>query len=351
VIRLTDLSKYLSRPTDSLRTILARINASQYLFQIVVDENGRLLGTITDGDMRRAILQGLSLEATGAECLQTMPRFGRIGDDAKNASLLGSVPRRDQFLPLVDETNCVCEILVSHPEAGLSAALVMAGGPGSRLGELTRSTPKPLLDVGGRPILDRLLERLEAAGIRRIFIAVHYLAEQIEAFAKMRGSVATIEFIREPERLGTAGALGLIEPGSLDGASLLVVNGDLVTRADYRAFSDFHSRHGNEGTIGVASYFVDVPFGVVRHDANGLFVGVDEKPRLSHFVAAGVYCLNPEFLGLVPRGRPLDMPELLNRGKSLGLRVGVFPIHEEWADVGRPNDFEAVDAHLREPQS
>jgi dTDP-glucose pyrophosphorylase len=351
MIRITDLADHVSRPSDSVRTILARINASPYLFQVVVNENGRLLGTITDGDMRRAILQGLSLDSMGSACLQAMPKFGRVGQDTDNLRILGSVPRLGQFLPIVDDKGCLCEILVSFPQDSLATALVMAGGPGTRLGERTRSTPKPLLEIGGRPILDRLLETLETAGIRRVIISVHYLADQVEAFAGARNNLASIEFIREPARLGTAGALGLIDPASLGDSLLLVVNGDVVTRVDYRALNDFHARHGNDGTIAVASYQVDVPFGVVRHDANGMFERVDEKPSLQHFVAAGVYCLNAPFLALVPKNKPLDMPDLLSQGKALGLRVGVFPIHEEWADIGQPRDFDLVDASLRRSQS
>ena len=347
MIRLTQLSGYLSRPTDSICDVLSRINASSNLFQVVVDEDGRLVGTITDGDVRRAMLHGLSLAAAASSCLQRSPKFGHLGRDAENLHTLGLVRRREQFLPIVDSDRRVREILVRSPDEALTTALVMAGGLGTRLGERTRAMPKPLLEVGGRPILDRVIEAIETAGVRRIILAVHYLADKIETFVAARKNLASIEFIREPERLGTAGALGLIDPASVGPAPLLVVNGDLVTRVDFRALHDFHVRHGNDGTLGVATYHVDVPYGVVRHDEEGLFEGVDEKPRLNHFVAAGVYYLMSPFLALVPKNRPFDMPDLLNQGKALGMRIGLFPIHEDWADIGRPADFEAVDAELR----
>jgi len=351
MIRLTDLSRYVALPSDSIRAVLTRINASPYLFQVVVDQEGRLLGTITDGDVRRAILHGLSLDAPASSCLQQDPKYGFLGRDVDNAKILSLVPRREQFLPVVDDSRRVCEILVRSSDESLSTALVMAGGPGTRLGERTRAMPKPLLEVGGRPILDRVLEGLENAGVQRIILSVHYLADKIEDFVAARRNTAAIEFIREPMRLGTAGALALVDPASIGSTSLLVVNGDVVTRVDFRALRDFHIRHGNDGTLGVASYRVNVPFGVVRHDADGLFEGVDEKPQLSHFVAAGVYYLNSEFLALVPKNKPFDMPDLLNQSKNLGLRVGLFPIHEEWADIGQPADLEAVDAELRRSRS
>lgn len=351
MIRITDLTGYVSRQDDSIREVITRINASSYLFQVVVDEAGRLIGTITDGDVRRAILQGLSLDGPAAAFLNRTPKSGVIGREAENFRILSLVPRREQFLPVLDESQLIREILVRTPDEPLSTALVMAGGPGTRLGERTRMIPKPLLEIGGRPILDRVLEGLENAGVRRIILAVHYLADKIEAFAAARSNVATIELIREQSLLGTAGALGLVDPVSVGSTPLLVVNGDLVTRVDFRAMHDFHIRHDNDGTLGVATYHVDVPYGVVRHDEEGLFEGVDEKPRLNHFVAAGVYYLSPQFLALVPRNRPFDMPNLLNRAKALGMRIGLFPIHEDWADIGRPDDFEAVDAKLRDNKS
>lgn len=344
MIRLTDLSQYLVRPEETIGAVIARINALPYLFLVVADGEGRLVGTITDGDIRRGILKGITLEAGASACMQPSPKFGHVGRDSENVQVLSLVPAREQFLPVLDESHKVCEILVQSPGETLQTAIVMAGGPGTRLGERTRAIPKPLLEVGGRPILDRVLEGIERAGVRRIILAVHYLAEQVERFAAARRNTATIEFVREPCRLGTAGALGLIDLSSVGSAPLLIVNGDLVTRVDFRALHDFHVRHGNDGTVAVANYRVEVPFGVVRHDEEGLFEGVDEKPQLNHFVAAGVYYLSPQFLALLPKGKPFDMPELLNQGKAVGLRVGLFPIHEEWADIGRPADMDAVDA-------
>jgi dTDP-glucose pyrophosphorylase len=347
MIRIADLSGYLSRHDDSIRVVLGRINASPYLFQVVVDSDRRLIGTITDGDVRRAILNGITLDEPAESSVNRQPRVGRVGQDIDNLKMLSLVLSREQFLPIVDDAGRVQEIFVESPDSALSMALVMAGGPGLRLGERTRHVPKPLLEVGGRPILDRVIERLENAGVRRIVIAIHYLSEMIEAFVAGRRNRAAIDFIREPDRLGTAGALGLLQAGQIGSDPLLVVNGDLVTEVDYRALHDFHMRHGNDGSVGVATYNIDVPFGVVRHDADGLFQGVEEKPRLSHFVAAGVYYLSPGLVGLVPKPGPFDMPDLLNLGKKLGMKIRLFPIHEAWADIGRPGDFEAVDAELR----
>ena len=220
----------------------------------------------------------------------------------------------------------------------------MAGGFGRRLGERTLKTPKPLLPVGGRPVLDHLLERLEKAGIGNIHISLHYYADKIRSYIAARDNKAKFSFVEEETPLGTAGALARLLPRP--SAPVLVMNGDVLTNVDFGALHDFHIRHGFDATVGVARYEVEVPFGVVRYGDDGLFAGIDEKPLISSFIAAGIYYLSPEFVALVPNNRPMDMPELLNLGRGIGLRIGVFPIHEYWTDIGRPDDLErAEDCH------
>lgn len=225
----------------------------------------------------------------------------------------------------------------------------MAGGYGSRLGERTRGTPKSLLPVGEQPLLGRIMEQLETAGIREIHLAIHYLAEQIENFIAARDNRAQVDFIRESEPLGTAGALAELPKEGRE--PVLVVNGDLFTHVDFQALDAFHYGHGLDGSIGVARYDVEIPYGVVTHDENGLFAAIEEKPTRRQFVAAGVYYLAPEFLSLVPSGKPMEMPELLNAGREIGLRIGLFPLHESWLDIGRPADFEIADDLFRQEQA
>lgn len=348
MITITDLAKYACRADTPVKELLQRIEAtSPRLFQIVLDEDGRLTGTVTDGDVRRGILHGVMLDDPAHACMQTNPKTGQVGDAAGNCAKLASIGSSRTFLPILDEHRVVQEILIADNDAGIAHALVMAGGPGTRLGERTKNTPKPLLPVGGRPILDHILTALESAGVERIVISVHYLGEQIEAFIGERDNRAGVELIREPERLGTAGALGLLGDKAPH-EPLLVVNGDVITRTDFAALRDFHNRHGYDGTIGVARYDIDVPFGVVEYGEDGIFEGIREKPRISHFIAAGVYLLSPEYFSLVPEGRPMDMPELLNFGREIGLKTGLFPIHEYWTDVGHPEDLERADGDHKE---
>ena len=210
-----------------------------------------------------------------------------------------------------------------------------------RLGERTKNTPKPLLPVGDQPILERILSNLEDAGVENIYVSVHYLADQIKSFLEARHSEASLRVIEESEMLGTAGAVGLLS--SKLSHPVLVINGDLVTQVNFLSLNHFHWRHGHDASVAVAQHETQVPFGVVRKDKDGLFLNIEEKPVVRNFVAAGIYYLSPEFCALVPKNHPSDMPELLNRGREIGLKVGLFPIHESWIDVGRPDDLRRAD--------
>ena len=193
--------------------------------------------------------------------------------------------------------------------------------------------------------MQRILSDLEAAGVRRIFVSVHYLADQIEAFVEARENKANITTVKETKMLGTAGALSLL-PEPLSGP-ILVVNGDLITQTDFEALNNFHWRHSHDASIAVAQHETEVPFGVVKQDENGLFQGIDEKPTIRHFVAAGIYYLSPECCALIPPDTRMDMPSLLNRIRAAGLKIGLFPIHEYWLDVGRPSDLERAHADVK----
>ncbi len=335
--RVKNMTPLVCGPRATMREAIERINASPYLFQVVVDSAGFVQGTVTDGDIRRAMLRGVSLDDAVEEGMHRNPIVGSTSNTEDNLRLL----RRTKFLPVVDDAGRLDHVLVERtPAGGIGAALVMAGGFGTRLGDATRGTPKPLLDIGGRPMIDRVLAGLEDAGVSRITVAVHYLAEQIEAFLDARGGRPRVSVIRESEPLGTAGALGLIDlPPD---RPVFVVNGDLVTGVDYAAMHEFHVRHGFDGSVAAARHELTIPYGVLRYDEDGLISGIDEKPTLHHFVAAGIYYLSPEIVALVARGRPIDMPELLESARKIGLRIGVFPVHEHWRDVGRPGDLSAA---------
>ena len=339
MIRLTVFDYLLCGADITIRAALKRLNNEQsHIFQIVIDAERRVIGTVTDGDVRRSMLEEITLEDPVEKCMSKAPIVGRLGDNAANREKL----RTAGFLPIVDADGCIQELLIQARVPLAGRALVMAGGFGKRLGAQTRDTPKPLLPVGERPILDRLLAQLEDSGVEAITIAVHYRADQVEEFVAARSNRAEINFIREVEPLGTAGALALMP--KVANETTIVVNGDVVSRVDFTHLRDFHAEHGHDGTVAVSRYNVHIPFGVLRLGEDGLFSGIEEKPTYSYFIAAGIYMLSPEFIALMPRDRAVDMPEVLEAGRQEGLRIGLFPLHEYWRDVGQPDDLALANA-------
>lgn len=322
---------------DAMRILNSQPHGEQFL--IVIDNKGALLGTLTDGDIRRALLGGQQLDGPVTNFMQKKPLYATLidtEDDVK--SILNNVSSANPFLPVLDENKIVKDIKFKENfQIRELNAIIMAGGFGKRLGNKTRNRPKPLIEVQGKPLLEHVLSRLEKNNVSKIFISVHYLSKQIEEFLFKTKRENKVQLIYENEPLGTAGSLGLLP--DCPGSDLIVSNADIMTNLDYRVLADHHREKGYDATIAAAEYQVEVPFGVLRHDIDGKFNFIDEKPTLSFFVAAGVYCIKSSLLDLVNKNTALDMPELLDRGKKQNLNIGVFPIHEKWKDVGRPEDL------------
>jgi NDP-sugar pyrophosphorylase family protein len=224
--------------------------------------------------------------------------------------------------------------------------LIMAGGLGERLGALTRDVPKPMLNVGGRPLLETIVRNFVQQGFRNIFLSVNYKAELIQDhFGDGSAFDATIQYIHEAERLGTAGALGLFpETPKLP---VVVTNGDILTTINYGALLDFHNATPANATMAVREHKVHVPYGVVTASEGYLQV-IREKPTESWFVSAGIYVIGPSVLGHVERGVRVDMPQILERVVASQGRVSVYPIREYWLDIGRMEDFEQAHAEFHE---
>lgn len=342
--KLPDSAQQTCSNTAPIREVIQRIDASTpLLFQIILDPDARVVGTVTDGDIRRGFARGLQLEDPIKSCMRTSPVVGRIGDDAHNAKILHG--RR--FLPVCDADGRLDHILVEAigPRRA-ERALVMAGGFGTRLGTRTKTVPKPLLPVAGKPILEHILERLEDYGIQRVEISVHYLADQIRQFVESRDNKCDVALVHEKEPLGTAGSLGLIDRPTVD--PILTLNADVLTDVDLNAMIDHHRRIGCDGTVAASRYEYKVPYGVLRFDDSDTLQGIEEKPTYYHLVSAGIYYLSPAIVGLVDRGRRIDMPDLLERAVAHDLRLSVFPVHEYWSDVGHVSDLEDADAFHRE---
>jgi dTDP-glucose pyrophosphorylase/predicted transcriptional regulator len=324
----------------SLRTAMEVLDRESFEIVLVVGPDGILLGTLTDGDIRRAILSGASLESGAAKFMQK--RFTAVGPSVNRAEVLDLMRARAlQQIPIVDEAgrlvglHLLREILGASPRPNW--AVVMAGGRGERLRPITDSLPKPMIKVAGRPILERIVLHLVGFGIRRIFISVNYMGDVIKSHFKDGAALGCrIEYIKEEKPLGTGGALSLLH-GKPD-EPFLMLNGDLLTQFNVADMLAFHAEGGFKATVGLQKYFHTVPYGVVERDGNRV-TGMREKPTYTWLANAGIYVFDPDLVERVPKHTHFPLPTLVEECLDRGEAVGAFPINEDWIDVGHPKEL------------
>lgn len=316
---------------------------------LVVNDDYQLLGTVTDGDIRRAILRGISFDGPVTEIMNAIPTVMRAEEGYTNAL---AVMRKKNLhhLPLIDGNHrlvgmeFIDDTLVKLQKDNY--VVLMAGGMGTRLQPLTQLCPKPMLSVGGKPILECILDSFIEQGFIKFFFTLNYKGEMIEDyFGDGSRWGVNIEYIKEKERLGTAGALTLLHKTS--DKPILVMNGDILTKIDFKHLLDFHAEQNSAATICVREYNMQVPYGVVNV-SNNFLECIKEKPQQRFLVNAGVYVLNPATLKYIPTDSYFDMPDLLNRLLDDQKRIGVFPIREYWIDIGHADDYEKANMDFPE---
>ncbi|HNR86863.1 MAG TPA: nucleotidyltransferase family protein [Spirochaetota bacterium] len=335
-----DVQKFFAAPETSIRDVMKIIDANKNGIAVVVGPVGVLLGTITDGDIRRFILTGGSLDEPCNHIMKKNPVTAPLGT-ASDA--LQDLMRRFRVrtIPVVDQTGCVKDFgvldeLMTGERPG-QVAVIMAGGEGKRLWPITENIPKPMVDVGGKPILETIVANLAGAGITRLYIAVNYRAEVIEDyFGDGSRFNVNITYVREGKKLGTAGALSLLQEVPTE--PLLLMNGDVLTEVNFDRLLEFHRHHRCVMSLSVMDYNITIPFGVATL-AGHFVVGMEEKPTKKFFCNAGIYVINPEILRFLPYNEKYDITELLEDVLREGLPIGAFPIHEYWVDVGMKNDL------------
>lgn len=316
---------------------------------LVVNEKGQLLGTVTDGDIRRAILRQLSLEHPVRDIMNAKPCF-ISREQSRDIALSLMKKRRVRQIPVVDDNMCLVGLEVAdellQPPVRNNWVVLMAGGLGQRLHPLTESCPKPLLSVGGKPLLETILESFIEQGFKHFYISVHYRGEMImEYFGDGSRWGAAIEYIREGKRLGTVGALSLL-PEIPDGP-LLIMNGDILTKINYGQLLEFHKKNHGAATVCVKEQHSQLPYGVATIEQQRL-KKLEEKPAQRYFINAGLYVLQPEALSYIPPETYFDMPELLRVLLSQGKEISAFPIREYWIDIGRFDDYERANHEFSE---
>jgi dTDP-glucose pyrophosphorylase/CBS domain-containing protein len=339
--------------SHAVRELMSLMDRCALGITLVVDEQQRLEATVTDGDVRRAILTGIELDQPVSELLATRKNDARpitaaVGTPAEELRQIMTEYRIRQ-IPLLDDENCVVDIALDSDYLAAATlpldGFIMAGGFGKRLMPLTENCPKPMLPVNGKPILEHLVEKLRATGIQHVSISTHYLSESIvEHFQDGKNFGVQIEYVAEDQPMGTAGALAKASVGDLP---LLVINGDILTSINFRAMLEFHREHQADMTVAVQQHEMRIPYGVISTEGIDA-VSIVEKPLVRHFVSAGIYLIQPSVCRLVPSDRAFDMPELITNLIGAQKRVICFPIREYWLDVGQMEQYEraSTDAAL-----
>ena len=338
---MKDWEKCLISPGASILEAIKLIDNNALQIAVVVSAENRLLGTVTDGDIRRAILQGVTLDKHVEMIMNSSPTVAR--ENQKKYNILAKMKAKSlQQIPVLNKEGIIVgmEVLkdLIYSSTKPNSVVLMVGGLGSRLSPLTNSCPKPLLKIGSKPILETILENFIEYGFEKFYLAVNYKAEMIkEHFGDGAKFGVQIQYIQEEKPMGTAGALSLLAKRPKE--PIVVMNGDLLTKVNFQHLLDFHSTHQSKATMCVREYNYQIPYGVIEVN-KGQVTQIKEKPIVSAFVNAGIYVLDPEVVEMIPQNTFFDMPELFEKVIEQEIQTAAFPIREYWLDIGQMDDFE-----------
>lgn len=339
----------LLKPTSTIKEALHIINNGAMQIALVVDENEKLLGTITDGDIRRGLLDNLSLDDSIETIIFKTPTVCHI-KDSKEKILEIAVVKKLHQIPIVDNDGKLVGIEevdeLLKPKSKTNKVVLMVGGLGTRLRPLTEYTPKPMLKVGNKPILETIILNFKKYGFTNIVLCVGYKAEIIENYFKDGSDFGVnIKYIHENKRMGTAGALSLIKNKFKE--PFFVMNGDLLTNVNFEHMMQFHLSNKSIATMGVRKYDFQVPYGVVNIDENNI-LSIEEKPIYKFLVSCGIYVLSNHVLDFIPDNEFYNMPILFEKVIEKKLKSISFPIHEYWLDIGRIDEYEKANREFCE---
>ncbi|MDB3964657.1 nucleotidyltransferase family protein [Amylibacter sp.] len=335
----------LVSPKKTIKEVLGVIDSEALQLALVVDDDLRLLGTVTDGDVRRALINGITLTNSISTIMFTTPTVADLSmSRAKILELMNT--KQLSAIPILDDGIVIgLEVIhhVTQKNKYHNPVFLMAGGFGIRLKPLTDNCPKPLLKLGEKPILEIILLNFIKSGFHNFYISTHYLSEMIEEyFGDGSKWGVSINYVHEEKPLGTGGALGLL-PKNLPDLPIIIMNGDILTKVDLLALLMFHNENNANATMCVREYEYQVPFGVIESEGRKVKSMV-EKPIHRFHVNAGIYVIERKIVNEVKNNEVLDMPTLLER--HLDKEVMMFPIHEYWLDIGRIEDFKRAQFNI-----
>lgn len=341
--------KTLIAASSTIKQALEIINSEALRVAVVVDQEKKLLGMITDGDIRRGLLKDMTLTDSVTAVMNSKPITSKQGTSKES---LVELMEQKQILsvPLVDQDNKVVGLETLHSALSINRyknpVFIMAGGFGTRLRPLTDCCPKPMLKVGDKPILETVIKSFIKAGFSNFYISTHYMPEQIhQHFGDGSGLGVSISYVHEDTPLGTGGALGLLPEDMPRDLPLIMINGDVLTKVDFERLLNFHVENDADATMCVREYDYQIPYGVINGEGNRI-TSMVEKPVHRFFVNAGIYVVSPRVIQSVDRNQKVDMPTLLERHMNEREKVLMFPIHEYWLDIGRMDDFNKAQSDI-----
>jgi len=341
--------KSILKQTDTMQSAIDILNNEALRIVMIVDDNDSLVGTITDGDIRRAIIRHVEMDCMIKEVMNNTPTTA-LKSDQLNLIMSKMISGDLLHMPIVDEQGVLVGLetlqhLIEKRQYD-NPVFLIAGGFGTRLYPLTETTPKPLLNVGTRPILETIIIQFIEAGFHNFYISTHYKSDMIyDYFGDGSTWGVKIEYLYEENPLGTAGSLGLLPNDMPNNLPILMMNADLLTKVDFVNLLDFHSEQGGIATMCIRQYDFQVPYGVVNIEEQHV-VKITEKPVQKFFVNAGIYVLNPKLLKNIDGTTYLNMPNLLETQVKEGEVVNVFPIHEYWLDIGRMDEYKKANRDI-----
>ena len=326
-----------------IKYCMEAMEKSGYKTVVILDSEGKLCGLISDGDIRRALYRGLSIKISVKDVMSLKPIVANSNITENQATSIME-DNKISFLPLTDENGMLTGVwtssLFDEPSTLKNTFVIMAGGRGTRLGELTSDIPKPLIEVGGIPIIERIIRSAKQSGFKNFIITVNYLAQKIKEYLGNGNQFdINIEYVHEEKPLGTAGSLSLIpeRPSS----EFIVVNGDIITDICYRELLEYHLNLQSTATVAVRTHIIENPFGVL-HLSDNTLVNIEEKPKYRSNINAGIYVLNPQAIDMMRADEYCDMPNLLMDLVANGNQVSAYRLSDPWIDIGRPSDLDSA---------
>lgn len=345
---MSNVEKHIICKTQSVRDALIKLDqlASDAIL-FVVDEQRRLLGSLTDGDLRRGFIKSLDFGNEIIDFVQPAPKFIREKEYSFD-KLESFKANHFKVVPILNEHNEIIDVLNFRTTTTLIPvdAVLMAGGEGKRLRPLTELTPKPLLKVGEKPIIEYNIDRLKKVGIKNINLSINYLGDQlVNYFGDGKSKELNIKYVREKKPLGTIGSILLVE--HFDHDDILVMNSDLLTNIDYGDFYKTFKDSNADMAVAATSYHVDVPYAVLEVNETNVVKSLKEKPRYTYYSNAGIYIIKRKLLSMIPENQFFDITDLMDKIIEMNLQLITYPINGYWLDIGKHEDFKKAQEDIK----